>query len=98
MIASAFLICALSLPASHFTRPAIISWFAAKSEKEQLEDFLHKNDPYSAVFITPKGQADKLKEHGWERVPFTWRDKEIWIQRKPRTDQQPSKRQILAAA
>lgn len=82
-----FLICAMALPASNFTRPAIVSWHAAKSEEEQLKDWLKKHDEIDDVFITPKGQRDKLKEYGWEQVPFTWKDNEIWIQRKPKTDQ-----------
>lgn len=76
----------MSLPAANFTHPAIISYHAAKSEQERLEDFLHKNNPGADVFITPRGQADKLREYGWERVPFTWRKNEIWIQRKPKSD------------
>lgn len=87
MIAEAFLVCALSLPSPSFTRPAIVSYQAAKSEEERLKDFIHKNDPDAEVFITPKGQEGKLKEHGFERLPFTWRGNEIWIQRKPRSDQ-----------
>lgn len=82
-----FLICAMSLPAASFTRPAIVSYHAAKSEQERLEDFLRKDNPKADVFITPKGQSKKLKEYGWERVPFTWRGNEIWIQRKPVSDQ-----------
>lgn len=82
-----FLICALSMPAASFTRPAIVSWFAAKSEEDRLRDFIHRNDPDAEIFITPKGDAKTLWEYGYERVPFTWRDKEIWIQRKPKHDQ-----------
>lgn len=82
-----FLVCALCLPQAHFTRPAIVSYQTAKSEEEQLKDWLRKNNPDAEVFITPKGQADKLKEYGFEKVPFTWKGNEIWIQRKPKSDQ-----------
>lgn len=91
MIAEAFLICALSVPATNFTRPAIISWIFMKSEEEQLTDWLKKHNEIDDVFITPRGQQDKLKEYGWERVPFTIHDKEIWIQRKPKSDQKGQK-------
>lgn len=80
----AFLICALSIPSTNFTHPAIVSYHAAKSEQESLEDFLHKNNPGAEIFIHPKPQKDKLKEVGFERVPFTWRGNEIWIKRKPK--------------
>lgn len=91
----AILICALSLPGASFTRPALVTYHQpavttyqmAKSEQERLEKFIRKNNPGADVFITPKGQTDKLHEYGWERVPFTWRGNEIWIQRKPKSDQ-----------
>ena len=86
MIPEAFLTCALALPGVHFTRPTITPYHASKNEEEQLKDWLRKNNPDADIFITPKGQADKLKEHGWERVPFNWDGKEVWIQRKPRKD------------
>jgi len=83
--------CALSLPSESFTRPAIVPYQMVKSEEEQLKYFERwfkkKNPDIEDVFITPKGQSDKLKEYGWERVPFTIHDKEIWIQRKPRSDE-----------
>lgn len=83
----AFLVCALALPAASFTRPAILSWFAAKSEEDRLKEWLKKPGGIEDVFITPKGAADRLREYGWERVPFTWKNKEIWVQRKPKSDQ-----------
>lgn len=86
MIAEAFLICALAVPATNFTRPPILSWIFMKNEEEQLTDWLKKHNEIDEVFITPRGQEDKLKEYGWERVPFTIHDKEIWIQRKPKSD------------
>lgn len=81
-----FLICCLALPCSNFTRPAIVSYQAAKSEQERLEDWLKKNGA-EEVFIHPNPQVDKLKEHNWERVPFTWRGNQIWVKRKPKSDQ-----------
>lgn len=79
MVIEAFLICALSAPAFNFTRPA----FMASSERERLVDWLRKNNPDADVFISPVVDEDKLREMGYERVPFRWRDNEIWIQRKP---------------
>lgn len=70
---------ALSAPAFNFTRPPLM----ASSEREQLIDWLRKNNPEADVFISPKVDEGKLKEQGWERVPFRWKDNEIWIQRKP---------------
>lgn len=81
-----FLICALSLPSTNFTRPAIVSYHAAiRDEKDLMED-LKKHREIDDVFITPKGQADKLREHGWEQLPFSINDKEVWIQRRPKSD------------
>lgn len=79
--------CELSLPSTHFTHPTIIPYKSASNEEEQLKNWLKKHDEIEDVFITPKGQADKLKEYGWERVPFTHNGNEIWIQRKPKSDQ-----------
>lgn len=86
MIAEVFLVCALALPAASHTRPPIISYHATKSEQERLENWIRKNNPDAEVFIHPEPQAERLKKHGWEKVPFTWRGNEIWIQRKPKSD------------
>lgn len=55
-------------------------------ERRRLEKFLRRNDPDAEIFFTEKGQEEKLKEYGWERVPFTWRGLEIWILRKHKPD------------
>lgn len=81
-----FLICALSLPSVNFTHPTLISYHLVDREEEQLKDWLRKHQEIDDVFITPKGQADKLKEHGWEQLPFSINDKEVWIQRRPKSD------------
>lgn len=86
MIIEAFLICALSLPAVNFTHPALISYHLVNKEEEQLKDWLKKHHDIEEVFITPKGQANTLKENGWEQMPFSINDKEIWIQRRPKSD------------
>lgn len=98
MTPEVFLVCALSLPALHHTRPAIVSHVMAKSEEERLVDWLRKNNPDADVFIHEKPHVEKLKENGFEQVPFTWRGNKIWIKRKPHTDQRPVKRQILVSA
>lgn len=87
MLIEAFLICALMLPSGSFTHPAIVSYQTAKSEEERLRDWIHKNNPGAEVFIHPNPQTDKLKEAGYEKVPFSWRGNQIWIQRKPKSDQ-----------
>jgi hypothetical protein len=94
MIPSLFLACALALPAPSFTHPTVVSYHAAKSESEQLEDFIKRKDPYAAVLITPKADPEKMRKDGFERVPFTHRGREIWIQRKPATD----KKKLLESA
>jgi hypothetical protein len=81
-----FLACALALPSANFTQPAVVSYQAAKSEQERLTDWLRKNNPGAEVFIHPEPQAGKLKDYGWEKVPFTWRGNQIWIKRKPKSD------------
>lgn len=86
MINELFLVCALSLPATHFTRPPIVHYFAESNEEEKLKEWLRKHNEIDDVFITPRGSAEDLRRHGWERVPFTIHDKEIWIQRKPKSD------------
>lgn len=68
----------------------------AKGEVDRLKEWLRKNNPDAEVFITPEGQEEKLKQYGWERVPFRYRDQEIWIQRKPVTDH--GKKLISASA
>jgi hypothetical protein len=83
VIKTLFLTCALALPSANSTQPAIVSYQAAKSEQERLTDWLRKNNPGAEVFIHPEPQEEKLKEYGWERVPFTWRGNKIWIKRKP---------------
>lgn len=82
-----FLVCALSIPASNFTKPPILSYQVAKSEEDQLVDWLKKNGDVDEVFITNKGDAPRLKEWGYERVPFTHKGREIWIRRNPKDDQ-----------
>lgn len=101
MIAEIFLTCALASPAVNFTHPPIEKPIFAvqdqvKKEIQDLTDFIRKHNPDAEVFITPKGDAERLKEYGWEKVPFTWRDQEIWIQRKPKSDQY--KREIQEGA
>lgn len=81
-----FLICALSLPSTHHTRPEITPWQMVKSEIERLKDFIHKNNPDAEIFIHPNPQEDVLRKNGWERVPFEWRGNKIWIKRKPKAD------------
>lgn len=86
MIAEAFLICALAVPGTNYTRPPIVSWHLIKSEEDRLRDWLRKNNPDADVFIHPEPAVDRLKEDGWEHVPFTWRGNQIWIKRKPWSD------------
>jgi hypothetical protein len=79
--------CALSLPARWHTWPRIVSYQMAKSEEEKIRDFIHKGAPDAEIFIHENPQEDKLKENGWERVPFVWGGKKIWIKREPKKNQ-----------
>lgn len=81
-----FLACALALPASSYTKPSILSWNTTANAEQQLIDWLKKNNPDCEVFINPKPQEGLLKEHGWERFPAKINGKEVWIQRKPKSD------------
>lgn len=86
MIKELFLTCALAAPAYNFTHVKLTEENHIQKEEEQLKEWLRKNNPDAEVFITPKGQTDRLKEHGYERVPFNWRGNEIWIRRKEISD------------
>lgn len=77
---------ALAPPSPNFTRPPIVSYHMARSEEEQLVDWLKKNNPGVEVFIHPTPQEGKLKEWGWERFPATYKGKQIWIKRPPKSD------------
>ncbi len=96
MIQEAFLLCALASPGVNYTRPPIVSHHLMSNELDDLNKMIDKLHPGAEVFITPKGQAGKLKEHGWERAPFTWKGEEIWIRRRPSSDK--AKRSILESA
>lgn len=87
MIAECFLVAALALPASYFTRPPIVSWSMAKSEEDRLRDWIRKHNEVEEIFIHPEPQEEVLHKNGWEKVPFTWRGNKIWIKRKPKSDQ-----------
>lgn len=87
MIPAAFLMCALSLNSPNFTHQPILSWHVARSEEDALADELRKNGDIEDVFITPKGDRERLRNYSWDRLPWTINGKEIWIQRKPKSDQ-----------
>lgn len=89
MLRETFLFCAMSLPATNFTRPPIASYHAMKTEEEQLRDlenWIKKNNPGAEVFIHENPQVERLKQDGWERTPINFKDKQIWIKRKPESD------------
>jgi len=77
------LACALALPPANFMSSP---YHVMKSEYDQLVEWLRKNNPDAEVFIHPTPQEDKLKDAGFERVPFTWRGNHIWIRRKEVSD------------
>lgn len=84
MIATAFLICALApRPMSIPSATAVRVYQMMRSEEDKLVDWIRKVHPDAEVFIHPDPQEGKLKDHGWERVPMTWKGKQIWIKRKP---------------
>lgn len=87
MICELFLICAMSLPSPNFIHPALVSYHAARSEEDLLRDNLRKHPEIEDVFITPEGTENVLRKHGWSKAPFSINGKEVWIQRKPKSDQ-----------
>lgn len=89
MVKEAFLICALAVPAFNFPHVKLMEGNYIQKEEEQLKDWLRKNNPDAEIFIHPNPQEEKLKEYGWERVPFVYNDKQIWIRRKPAHDKSP---------
>lgn len=93
MISEAFLCVALSLPSVTSFAPMAkdwgIVWIAGSDqtpnvvrEEKKLKDWLKKGGA-EEVFIHPNPDRERLWEHGWEKVPFRWRDNDIWIRRKP---------------
>jgi len=52
MIKEAFLCVALSLPSTHHTRPAVVSWQAVRNEEDKLRDELLKHGDIEDVFIS----------------------------------------------
>lgn len=90
-----FLICALALPSPQFTWPRVVSYHEApavvpyqmeRSEEDRLRDNLKKHPDILDVFITPEGTEDVLHDHGWSKAPFSINGKQVWIQRKPKSD------------
>lgn len=84
-----FLLAALALPSSYHTWPAIVSYHAMTDE--EFANRLRKLPAVEDVFIHESPQEDKLKENGWERFPATYKDKQIWIRRKPASDKRAIK-------
>lgn len=91
----AFIVCALAMPPSSFTRPTIASYHAMNDE--EIAERIRQIYDVEEVFIHEHPQVDKLKEYGWEKFPAKWKDKEIWIKRRPATDG-PKKRAMETSA
>lgn len=70
----------------HHTRPAVVSWQAVKSDEEKIIAWIRKHNE-GEVFIHENPQEERLKNDGWERIPFTINGKQIWFKRKPVSDQ-----------
>jgi hypothetical protein len=97
LIELAFLICALALPSANFNRPSIVSWHAVRNEEDALRDGLRKHPEIDDVFITPEGTEDTLRDHGWSKAPFSINGKQVWIHRKPKSDQKYDQKLLEAA-
>lgn len=91
-----FLICALALPPSSHTQPAIVS-YQVMTDDEAAERLRQIYD-FEEVFIHPNPQEDKLKEHGWERFPAWINRKHVWIKRRPAKDDAPKHRAMETSA
>jgi aromatic ring-cleaving dioxygenase len=79
--ASTILCAALAARPTFFPSLAFVKAYQVmKSEKDELVDWLKKNNPDVEVVIHPN---PKLKGPGWERVPLRWKGQQIWIRQKP---------------
>lgn len=82
------LTCALALPASNYRVDLTEDQKVFIEEYERLKRFIEDTHPGAEVKIQDRlprpGQIhDNL---GWERLPFRWRNKDIYIKRKPVRD------------
>lgn len=92
MIAELFLVCALATPAANFPRVHMVEHNYIHDELEQLQEWIRQNNPGAEIHIV-QGDGDSaiLKKNGWERLPFSWRGCQVWIRRKPYTDEAPTR-------
>lgn len=89
-----FLICALSAqPAGaqgYQINPGVeiqvIRTINGHTDEEDIKKKIRRNGEIEDIYIHENPQADKMREHGWERLPFTWDNKQIWIKRTPKSD------------
>lgn len=85
MIPELFLICALSLPATHY-RP-MLAECPLVDELQKLRDFIIERNPGAEIDVIPDGQNPQGVE--WEIYPLIWRDHKIFIKRQPVSDGRP---------
>lgn len=78
MIKELFLICALAAPASNFKQHMVDQddWLG---QFESLTDFIDKVAPNAEIRINSENEVPE--GFGWEKLPFTWNDKNIYIKR-----------------
>ena len=83
-----FLICALSLPATHYHLEITDDDRARIEEIRKIREFINKVHPGAGIVIVPPGSQDDelLRDSGLERLPFTYRGDQIYIRRKPVSD------------
>lgn len=87
MISPLFLSCALASPVVNFTRAEMTDYNYIHDEIEQLKEWVRKRHPGAEVHIVNGDAPESLmKISGWEKLPFRWRDCQIWIRRKPSND------------
>lgn len=84
MIPEVFLVCALSLP--------VVSCSADRIAEElrHLREFIHHNVPGAEVVLTV--YDNDMTRAGMERLPFKWREMNIWIKRPTVRDTPPINR------
>lgn len=83
MIKELFLVCALAAPASNFKQHMVAKddWLG---QFESLTDFINKVTPDAEIRIN--SENERPEGFGWEKLPFTWNDKDVYIRRPEVSD------------
>jgi hypothetical protein len=94
MLESIFLVAALALPPANFA-PPLLATHPIVEELRDLRRFIEERHPGAEINIIPPGQP--FDSTHWERLPFLWRDHEIFIKRAPVHDTYRRRRRETSA-